>query len=177
MFESNDTFVEEAVKVVELPQERAKKTGLAVCSTILLLAVVTLALSPILKLILVVLLIVFSVITIIAFSNKNIEYEYDYTNGSLEIAKIIDNSKRKSVVTVESAEVKMIAAIGTNESLKFDHVQLKTYDCSAHDEQQKDYILVAHNETKGNDYKVLFTPSDKLLTAMEKYNKRDIYRA
>ena len=108
--------------------------------------------------------------------NRNIEYEYDYTNGSLEIAKIIDNSKRKKIVNVESAEVKLVAEIGTNESLRFDHVKLKTFDCSAHDSEMKDYILVAHNEAKGYDFKVLFTPSDKLLTAMERYNKRDIYR-
>lgn len=175
MFESNDTFVEEAVKVIESPQDRAKKTGALIATMMLLFATVSFS-RGFLTVIMSILLIVMAIFTIILFMNKNIEYEYDYTNGSLEIAKIIDNSKRKKVVTIEPSEVKMVAAIGTNESLKFDHVNLKTYDCSAHDEEQKDYILVAHSEAKGNDFKVLFTPSDKLLTAMEKYNKRDIYR-
>ena len=107
---------------------------------------------------------------------KNIEYEYDYTNGSLEIAKIIDNSKRKAVVSIESSEIKLVAAEGTNESLKYDHVQLKTYDCSSVDPNARNYILVAHSEAKGNDFKVIFSPSDKLISAMERYNKRDIYR-
>ena len=107
--------------------------------------------------------------------NKNIEFEYDYTNGSLEIAKIINNEKRKKIVSVESAEIRQIAAIGTNESLKYDNVKMKIYDCSAHDENVKDYILVAHNEEKNYDFKVLFSPSEKLINAMKKYNKRDIY--
>lgn len=175
MFESNDTFVEEAVKVIESAQDRTKKMGALIVTIMLLYSTISLS-RGFLTIISAIMLIIMSILTIILFTNKNIEYEYDYTNGSLEIAKIIDNSKRKSVVTIESSEVKMVAAIGTNESLKYDHVNLKTYDCSAHDEEQKDYILVAHSEAKGNDFKVLFTPSDKLLTAMEKYNKRDIYR-
>lgn len=171
MFESNDTFVEDAVKSKETSADRTKKIALIAICVILLLCVI----MGVYTIISGVLLIVFGIITIIIMGNKNIEYEYDYTNGSLEIAKIINNEKRKKIVSVESSEVKMVAAIGTNESLKYDHVQLKTYDCSAHDEDVKDYILVAHSEAKGNDFKVIFSPSDKLLNAMAKYNKHDIY--
>ena len=172
MFESNDTFVEEAVKSKETSKDKARKSGFIAVDILLLCFVVI----GVFTLISAVLLIIFGILTIIILGNKNIEYEYDYTNGSLEIAKIINNEKRKKVVSIESSEVKMVAAVGTNESLKYDHVQLKTYDCSAHDEEVKDYILVAHSEAKGNDFKVIFSPTDKLLNAMERYNKRDIYR-
>jgi hypothetical protein len=174
MFESNDTFVEEAVKVIETAQDKTKKTAASIITLLLLVSLVTYS-RGFLTIIMAILLIAMSIYTIILYSNKNIEYEYDYTNGSLEIAKIINNEKRKKVVTVESNEVKMVAATDTNESLKYDHVQLKTYDCSAHDSELKDYILVAHSEAKGNDFKVIFTPSEKLLKAMAKYNKHDIY--
>ena len=70
----------------------------------------------------------------------------------------------------------MVAAVGTNESLKYDHVKLKTYDCSTGNKEDKTYILVAHSEAKGNDFKVIFNPTAKLLDAMSKYNKHDIYR-
>ena len=174
MFESNDTFIEEVVKALETPQQKTRKSA-SIAATILFLCL-TVILTGVFEIIAAVLLIFFAIFTIIILGSKNIEYEYDYTNGSLEIAKIINNEKRKKVVTVETTEVKMVAAVGINESLKFDHVKLKTYDCSAHDSQQKDYILVAHSEAKGDDFKVIFTPSDKLLTAMERYNKREIYR-
>lgn len=175
MFESNDTFVEDAVKVVETQQDKAKKTAALVMTLMLLFATANFSRGP-LTIVMVILLIVLAILTILLFTNKNIEYEYDYTNGSLEIAKIINNSKRKKIVSIESSEIKLIAAIGTNESLKFDHVKLKTFDCSAHNEELKDYILVAHSEAKGYDFKVLFTPSEDLLNAMERYNKRDMYR-
>jgi len=175
MFETNDTFVEDAVKVIETAQDKTKKTIALAVTFLLLVGTVTFS-RGILTLIMAILLIIMGIFTIILYTNKNIEYEYDYTNGSLEIAKIINNEKRKKIVAIESNEVKMVAAVGTNESLKYDHVQLKTYDCSAHDESVKDYILVAHSEAKGNDFKVIFNPSEKLLNAMTKYNKHDIYR-
>ena len=174
MFESNDTFVEEAVKVLETAQDKQRKIGLmALC--LVTLGGFTVMDNHLKYIFLIAFVVIMLIDLFLIVNNKNVEYEYDYTNGSLEIAKIIDNSKRKKVVTVEASEVKMVAAIGTNESLKYDHVQLKTYDCSAHDSEQKDYILVAHSEAKGNDFKVLFTPSEKLLNAMSKYNKHDIY--
>ena len=173
MFETNDTFIEEAVKSKETSSEKTKKIACITATIIFLLG--TLLTWGVFKIISVVLFMIFAILTYIILGNKNIEYEYDYTNGSLEIAKIINNEKRKKVVTVESSELKMVAAVGTNESLKFDHVQLKIYDCSAHNDEVKDYILVAHSEAKGNDFKVIFNPSEELLNAMKRYNKRDIY--
>ena len=173
MFETNDTFIEEAVKSKETSSEKTQKIACITATIIFLLG--TLLTWGVFKIISVVLFMIFASLTYIILGNKNIEYEYDYTNGSLEIAKIINNEKRKKVVTVESSELKMVAAVGTNESLKFDHVQLKTYDCSAHNDEVKDYILVAHSEAKGNDFKVIFNPSEELLNAMKRYNKRDIY--
>ncbi len=174
MFENNDTFVEDAVKVVETPAVKAKKRGLLAAAILFLLVGMSFV-GPI-RVVLNVLAVIFGILAIIEMTNRNIEYEYDYTNGSLEIAKIIDNSKRKSVVTIEPAQIKLVAAVGTNESLRFDHVKLKTLDCSAHSDEYKDYILVAHSEVKGNDFKVIFNPSDKLLDAMSKYNKNEVYR-
>ncbi|QFJ54114.1 DUF6106 family protein [Pseudobutyrivibrio xylanivorans] len=175
MFESNDTFVEEAVKVIETAQERNRKLGLmAMC--LVSLGSFTVMNNHLKYIFLIAFIVLMLIDLFLIVNNKNVEYEYDYTNGSLSIAKIIDNSKRKELLTVESAQLKMVAAVGTNESLKYDHVKLKTYDCSAHDEEIKDYILVAHNEEKGYDFKVVFSPSDKLLDAMSRYNKRDIYR-
>ena len=96
MFETNDTFIEEAVKVIETAQDKTKKTGATIATCLLLLGTVTFS-RGILTLIMAILLIIIAIYTIILYTNKNIEYEYDYTNGSLEIAKIINNEKRKKV--------------------------------------------------------------------------------
>lgn len=174
MFESNDTFIEEAVKVQEKSSDTAKKAGLIAVTVILLFSVTVLSGIP--GLVATVLLIISAISTIYFMGYKNIEYEYDYTNGSLEIAKIINNEKRKKVLSVEPSEVKLVAAAGTNESLKYDHVKLKTYDCTSGNNEDKTYILVGHSEAKGNDFKLLFNPSEDLVNAIAKYNRNEVYR-
>ena len=171
MFESNDTFVEEAVKSAETTKQKTIKftcLGLTIIFALSLL----IGFLPIVSL---VLFVGFLIATIILMGNTNIEYEYDYTNGSLEIAKITNNSKRKKIIAIEAEQVRMVAAMGTNEALKYDNVTLKIYDCSAHREDAQDFVLVAHDDKKNEDFKVLFNPSEKLLNAMKHYNKRDIY--
>ncbi|CBK75500.1 hypothetical protein CIY_29780 [Butyrivibrio fibrisolvens 16/4] len=107
MFESNDTFVEDAVKVVETPQDKTRKLGLmAMC-------LVTLGgftvMDNHLKYIFLIAFIVLIVIDLfLIVNNKNVEYEYDYTNGSLEIAKIIDNSKRKKLLVSNQARLRWL---------------------------------------------------------------------
>ena len=78
-------------------------------------------------------------------------------------------------MTVESDAVKLIAAEGVNEYLKYDNVKMKIYDCSGDLEEAKKYVLVAHDEKKNVDFKVYFNPSEKLIAAMKKYNKQAIY--
>ncbi len=174
MFETNDTFIEEAVKAKAKPSDAAKKGGMVAVTVILLLSVPVLGGVP--GLVASGLLIASAIYTIVLMGYKNIEFEYDYTNGSLEIAKIINNEKRKKVLSIESSEVKLVAALGTNEALKFDNVKLKTYDCSTGNSEDKTYILVGHSEAKGNDFKVVFNPSEDLINAMYKYNRNEVYK-
>lgn len=171
MFESNDTFIEEAVKSQDTSAEKMKKYG-SLALTIIFAVLTFIGVFTIISLIL---CIGFLILTIILMGNKNIEYEYDYTNGSLEIAKIIDNSKRKRILSVESSQIKLVAAEGTNESLRFGNVQLKEYNCSANDSNRTNYIMVAHDEKKNADFKIIFNPSEKLLNAMKKYNRDVVY--
>ena len=92
MFESNDTFVEEAVKVKESPADKAKKT-FPLTFTFLLMAVMIASPAGLIRTVLSLLTIGSGLFAIYMFGYKNIEFEYDYTNGSLEIAKIINNEK------------------------------------------------------------------------------------
>lgn len=168
MFESNDTFVEQVVKSKATAMDKMPRTILLVATILLFLASIVVAPS------LFIVAVILGVLTYM-FWPVNFEYEYDYTNGSLVIARITNNSKRKVIASVESAEVRLIAAEGTNESLRYDHVQLKTIDASAHVEDMKNFVLVAHDDKKNADYKIVFNPNEKLLNAMKRYNKREIF--
>ncbi|MCF0131931.1 MAG: hypothetical protein HUJ71_09365 [Pseudobutyrivibrio sp.] len=169
MFESNDTFIEEAVKRYVSSKELMLKrvfTGIAVVSGVL--AFVTVRPLYFIFLILCVVSIVFAVI----YSGKSgVDYEYDYTNGSLDIAKIMNNSRRKEILSIEASSIKTIVPADSNQALGLEHQQMKVVDVSSNNPEDKTYIMVAHNDKKGEDIKVIWNPSEKLLKAIMRVNK------
>ena len=169
MFESNDTFVEQAVKSNETGKQKGLKVFFAIM--VLVSAFFMFSFSFIIGFILVV---VFGILFILQSNKSKTEYEYDYTNGTLDIARITNNSKRKRILSIEAAEVRLVAPMGTNEALKYDHLNLKSYNCSANDPEVRNFILVAHDTKKNEDFQVIWNPNEKLLNAMKRYNKRDI---
>ena len=44
-------------------------------------------------------------------NNQRIEYDYTFTNGILDIAKIINNSKRKKLLSLDVKEFEVVAPI------------------------------------------------------------------
>ena len=95
----------------------------------------------------------------------------DYTDGSLDIAKIVNNSKRKELLSVEAANIKTIVPADSNQALGLEHQQLKVIDASSHNDEDKTYVMVFHSDKKSCDYKVLWNPSEKLLKASMRTNK------
>ncbi len=173
MTDSGKVFIEEFVKGKEASGHKAARIVAIVGIPVTALF----ALMGIFAIIMVLLCVACIIITFIMSGSGNIEYEYSYTtgNGSLDIAKIINNSKRKAVISIDPTDVRQVAAEGTNEYLKYDHVQLKTFDCSSMTDGLKKYVLVAHDSKKNEEYKVFFNPSEELIEAMKKYNKREIF--
>ena len=167
MFESNDTFIEEAVRRYMTPSEKTIKTG-ATGGMVVSLLLMFITVFP---LVFAALFIVCLVLVIVYGRKAGLDFEYDYTNGSLDIAKIVNNSKRKELLSVEAANIKTIVPADSNQALGLEHQQLKVIDASSHNDEDKTYVMVFHSDKKGCDYKVLWNPSEKLLKAIMRTNK------
>lgn len=173
MTDSGKVFIEEFVKGKETVGHKALRIGAIIGIPV----TAVFAIIGIFTIIAVILCIACIIITFIMSGSGNIEYEYSYTtgNGSLDIAKIINDNKRKAIISVDPTDIRQVAAEGTNEYLKYDHVELKEFDCSAQGDEHKKYVLIGHDNKKGEDYKIFFNPSEELIEAMKKYNKREIF--
>ncbi len=173
MAESGKVFIEEFVKGKESAGHKALRIGALVAIPV----TAVFALMGVFAIIAIILCVACIIVSFIMSGSGNVEYEYSYTtgNGSLDIAKIINNTKRKAVISIDPTDVRMVAAEGTNEFLKYDHVDLKIFDCSAKTEGKKKFLLVAHDNKKNEEYKVFFNPTEELIEAMKKYNKREIF--
>lgn len=93
--------------------------------------------------------------------SKTVEYEYIFTDGTLDIDMIIAGSRRGRVITVTRMEMELIAPISHPNSGEY-----KTLNCSTKDENDRLYYLMTERHDVGR-VRVLFNPNDELLEAFK----------
>ena len=106
-------------------------------------------------------------------NNQRIEYDYTFTNGIFDIAKVINNSRRKKLLSVDVKEFEVIAPIsdeGFQRMLNHKGIQ-----------KRHNYFL---NRCSGLYYGVftqdgvksllVFEPSQKLLELFKIFNPRNV---
>ncbi len=95
--------------------------------------------------------------------SKTVEYEYVFTEGTLDIDMIIAGSRRGRVITVSKMEIELVAPISHPYSGTY-----KTLNCSTKDEDDRLYYLITERHDVGK-VRVLFNPNDELLEAIKTY--------
>lgn len=147
-----DFYTEKMVQRKAGRKELAPVVGLAVAALIS----ADLALSNLLG---VLLLILFTALCVIAVRRSRIEYEYLFINGDLDIDKIINRSKRKTVFSMNVSELELLAPEGSRELERYGNARL--LDFSSNQPEAKRHVLVAGR--KGELYRVVFEPGEALL--------------
>lgn len=97
------------------------------------------------------------------------EYEYIFTNGEIDIDKIMGQRKRKRLITVE---IKSSTAFGKEKTAANSDVTLVDVSCRESDDNY--YIDFRHREL-GNT-RLIFTPNEDMLELVEKYIPRTANR-
>ena len=98
------------------------------------------------------------------FTMLSIEYEYIYTNGELDIDKIINKSRRKRVFSTDIRAIEIMAHIDDKSyQHEFDNIK-KTMDFSSGKNGKNTYVarVAYNNET----VKIIFDPNNIIQEAM-----------
>ena len=95
--------------------------------------------------------------------SKTVEYEYVFTDGTLDIDMIIAGSRRGRVITITKMEFELVAPISHPYSGEY-----KTLNCSTKDEDDRLYYIITERHDVGK-VRVLFNPNDKLIEAIKTY--------
>ena len=95
--------------------------------------------------------------------SKTVEYEYIFTEGTLDIDMIIGGSRRGRVITISKMELELMAPISHPYSGEY-----KTLNCSTKDENDRLYYLITERHDVGK-VRVLFNPDDRLVDAFKQY--------
>lgn len=97
------------------------------------------------------------------------EYEYIFTNGEIDIDKIMGQRKRKRLITVD---IKSSTAFGKEKTAENNDITLVDVSCRESDNNY--YIDFRHREL-GNT-RLIFTPNEDMLELVEKYIPRTANR-
>lgn len=167
----NDVFKEQLVKRESNFTDLMKKIGVAILGVVVIL--VTSMIPTVLDLgILPFIVIAVGWGTIILIRRFNVEYEYVFTNGELDIDKIFNKSKRKSALSIDVRQfVVMVNRNRADINSEIGNIN-QTLDFSSGILKEDSYAAVY--EKDGKRTLLLFDPNEVMFDAIKMYISRKI---
>ena len=115
----DDFYTEQLIKKQADSKDTLKKAGLIVLTVLSVLLVFAIPVGIIFPVVMI-------VVDVLVFSNMNVEYEYVFVNGDLDIDKIMNKSRRKRMFSVDADQMELLAPVGAVELMHYKKVS--TYD-------------------------------------------------
>lgn len=160
----DDTFVEELV-VRRNSLKNLLLEVLIILAALVLAFAVWIFLSPIFPAMLVIL--VFAAYLGIKF--QGVEYEYSFTNGDLDVDKIMAKRKRKCLVEINQKQIKVMAPYTAEyESVTHDYSVSQVIDASASKNAAGRWFII-YEDADGKDVFLVIQPSKDFRDALRKY--------
>lgn len=101
-----------------------------------------------------------------------VEYEYSFTNGVVDIAQVVNNRRRKELVSFKTKEAEMVASIEDPKLRNFESRQnIKKVKAVLNSDSEIYYAVFRKNEVQ---YLLYFEPSKEFLKLMHMYNERNV---
>ena len=154
----NEFFTEHLVKRRNTVATTLKKVGLII-ATIIVLFFAFLYLGALAMFIVIGLFYLDSFL----LGRMNLEFEYIYYNGDMDIDKIMNMQSRKRMFSTNIKEVEVVAPEGSDALRPFQG--LKLLDFSSMEPERKKYVMVT--SYKGEKVRVLIEPNDVILNGMK----------
>ena len=161
----NDYMTEQLVKKKTTIKDTAIKVGL------IALTALSFLLFTVGNIIFTVLFIALFFVDYYVLRRMDVEYEYTYFDGSVDIAKVMNKQFRKELFSTNIKEDMEIVAPSDHADLKYYQVE-KTLDYSTQMPEHKTYTMVTR--WKGQKVKVVFEPNEKLLNSMRDIAPRKV---
>lgn len=106
-------------------------------------------------------------------NNQRIEYDYTFTNGIFDVAKVINNSKRKKLLSVNVKEFEVVAPIsdeGFERMLHHKNID-KKYNVFLNKGSRLYYGIFNHEGTKSM---IVFEPGEEMIKIFKVFNPRAV---
>lgn len=104
-------------------------------------------------------------------SMKRIEYEYIFTNGDMDVDKIMGQRKRKRLATIDISTLTQFGRITDEKRAEILSSDNTVIDASDNLQTDNDYYLQCKHKNFGMCY-LIFTPSDEFVEELKPYFPR-----
>lgn len=118
-----------------------------------------------------------TIIAVIVLPRLNVEWEYTYVDAELDVDKIFNRARRKRVGTYEIKKAEIIAPANSHRlDYHNNNKKMKVVDCTSlfPERQKKVYAMIIEDEKYGM-LKVLFEPSQDMITDMSRRAPRTVF--
>lgn len=160
----SDYYTEQLVKQKTKMSSIVAKAALIAVTAVSVFVALMFPLAMILPVIMV-------VVDVLMFRRFDLEFEYLYVNGDLDIDKIMAKQKRKRVFETNVRNLEVIAPTGSIELQQYQRT--KTYDFSSGREGAKTYEMVTTSQ--GQTVKIIFEPNQTILEGMKMLAPRKVF--
>ncbi|SHE73106.1 hypothetical protein SAMN02745195_01018 [Thermoanaerobacter uzonensis DSM 18761] len=167
-----DVFIEKLVKKQKTSKDILFSIGVVVAALIIVFGVIPLI--PIVKNFLIFFLLLFSYLAYYLIRSRNIEFEYSLTNNELDVDKIIDQKRRKHVISVDCRDFEVMAKVNSDK-LTEDIKAIKNRIEAVSSMSSPD-VYFAVFENGGVKTLLFFEPNEKMLEAIARYIPRKLFR-
>ncbi len=103
----------------------------------------------------------------------DLEYEYIWIEGQLDVDRIYGKARRKNVAKIDAETILLLAPVGDSELRHYEQNAAKILNCSSRIPDQKKWEIVFKVE-KGNEI-IIFEPDQNIIDLMRIRNGRKIH--
>lgn len=148
----DDFYTEQLIKKQANSKDMLKKVGLIAITVVSVLLAFVIPIGIILPIVMI-------VIDVLVIRSLNVEYEYVFVNGDLDIDKIMNKSRRKRMFSIDAEQMELLAPVGAVELMQYK--KAKTYDYTSGTGKAPVYALIASD--KGEVKQILFEPNETII--------------
>lgn len=105
---------------------------------------------------------------------QHVEYEYSFTNGALDVDKIMGKRRRKRLVETDQHKITLMAPYTAEYENEATSYNIKTkYDCAALSNSAENWFIIFEERDGGYGF-LVFRPTERLIEAMKTYLKKKL---
>lgn len=169
-----DIFIEQLVKKKRGVKELLTVLGSILGALVVLWIVPFAFIIPGVGFALFALCVIFVYLLYFLVTSINQEFEYCFTNGVLDVDKIINMRKRKKMLEINVRKMEVMGSRQSGEFRKYmENANVKkVYACTSRDAE--DLCFLVFPDESGKNFMLLFNPNEKMIDAIRRYNPQKV---